>query len=308
MFVFAGIPECDMACEGKNQAACVSAKQLVSGKQRPKVYGERFIWQQCMSDAATTAAALNIELVAQKIERGFCRIGEPDAHCERSISLFMPLNAMGPAAKNYPLTQGDFLEPDTVGSSLGRSPSFQRLPKNDPSRNKTRYDQKPCKQYQLPLYFYVFIGWFCVLVAIYGVCSNGRPILRWSIVALGAIGLLTDLGACAFGNPATFWKFGWLLGKEEDCEDSQISHNFNTVTQKLLTLPYYCNTLISIGRSNMANVLSIDKQIAIISALAEGSGIRQIERITGVHRLAYSAYLIGCGSGQSGNRTGVQKP
>lgn len=34
----------------------------------------------------------------------------------------------------------------------------------------------------------------------------------------------------------------------------------------------------------MANVLSIDKQIAIISALAEGSGIRQIERITGVHR------------------------
>ncbi len=34
----------------------------------------------------------------------------------------------------------------------------------------------------------------------------------------------------------------------------------------------------------MANVLSIDKQIAIISGLAEGSGIRQIERITGVHR------------------------
>ena len=34
----------------------------------------------------------------------------------------------------------------------------------------------------------------------------------------------------------------------------------------------------------MANVLSIEKQVAIISALAEGSGIRQIERITGVHR------------------------
>ena len=34
----------------------------------------------------------------------------------------------------------------------------------------------------------------------------------------------------------------------------------------------------------MANVLSIDKQVAIISALAEGSGIRQIERIAGVHR------------------------
>lgn len=34
----------------------------------------------------------------------------------------------------------------------------------------------------------------------------------------------------------------------------------------------------------MANVLSIDKQVQIISALAEGSGIRQIERMTGVHR------------------------
>lgn len=40
------------------------------------------------------------------------------------------------------------------------------------------------------------------------------------------------------------------------------------------------------GYSNyiMANVLSIDKQIAIVSALAEGSSIRAIERMTGVHR------------------------
>src|SRR6266849_5410338 len=34
----------------------------------------------------------------------------------------------------------------------------------------------------------------------------------------------------------------------------------------------------------MANVLSTDKQIAIIGALCEGSSIRSIERITGVHR------------------------
>lgn len=34
----------------------------------------------------------------------------------------------------------------------------------------------------------------------------------------------------------------------------------------------------------MANLLSEDKQIAVISALAEGSAIRQIERMTGVHR------------------------
>ncbi len=34
----------------------------------------------------------------------------------------------------------------------------------------------------------------------------------------------------------------------------------------------------------MANVLNMDKQIMIISALAEGSSIRSIERMTGVHR------------------------
>lgn len=34
----------------------------------------------------------------------------------------------------------------------------------------------------------------------------------------------------------------------------------------------------------MANILSTEKQIAIIAALAEGSSIRSIERMTGVHR------------------------
>jgi IS1 family transposase len=34
----------------------------------------------------------------------------------------------------------------------------------------------------------------------------------------------------------------------------------------------------------MPNILATEKQVAIIGALAEGSGIRQIERITGVHR------------------------
>jgi IS1 family transposase len=34
----------------------------------------------------------------------------------------------------------------------------------------------------------------------------------------------------------------------------------------------------------MANVLNTDKQIAIVAALTEGSSIRSIERMTGVHR------------------------
>jgi transposase len=34
----------------------------------------------------------------------------------------------------------------------------------------------------------------------------------------------------------------------------------------------------------MANALNTDKKIAVIAALAEGSSIRAIERMTGVHR------------------------
>ena len=34
----------------------------------------------------------------------------------------------------------------------------------------------------------------------------------------------------------------------------------------------------------MSNNLSLEKQTAVISALAEGSSIRSIERITGIHR------------------------
>jgi IS1 family transposase len=77
-------------------------------------------------------------------------------------------------------------------------------------------------------------------------------------------------------------------------------HNGDTVTQKLLTMPYFCNTLIAIGRSQMANVLSIDKQVQIISALAEGSGIRQIERMTGVHRDTIMRLGVRVGQGCAG--------
>lgn len=56
------------------------------------------------------------------------------------------------------------------------------------------------------------------------------------------------------------------------------------VSQKHLTSLNFCNTLIQVSGAAMANLLNKDKQIAVISALAEGSSIRSIERITGVHR------------------------
>jgi IS1 family transposase len=62
-------------------------------------------------------------------------------------------------------------------------------------------------------------------------------------------------------------------------------HGGNTVIHKyLLTSLNYCITVLSIEDTQMANVLATEKKVAIVSALAEGSGIRQIERMTGVHR------------------------
>jgi IS1 family transposase len=72
---------------------------------------------------------------------------------------------------------------------------------------------------------------------------------------------------------------------DDSCEGVSGRHGFDTVTHKyLLTSLNYCNTVTSIGRTQMANVLPMEKQVAVISALAEGTGIRQTERITGVNR------------------------
>jgi IS1 family transposase len=73
----------------------------------------------------------------------------------------------------------------------------------------------------------------------------------------------------------------WLPAKWNPCpqDDYQRVPHGETVSQKVLTrakFSYYNNY--------MANVLNTDKQIAIIASLCEGSSIRSIERITGVHR------------------------
>jgi IS1 family transposase len=50
----------------------------------------------------------------------------------------------------------------------------------------------------------------------------------------------------------------------------------------------------------MANVLPIEKQIAIVNALAEGSGIRRIERMTDVHRDTIMRLGVRVGQGCAG--------
>lgn len=99
-------------------------------------------------------------------------------------------------------------------------------------------------------------------------------------------GIALDVAACVSGAIGCLpWDWWRCLHDGQEHSKEQEFHGANTVSHKYrLTSPNYCNTLISIGRAHMANVLSTDKQIAVISALAEGSSIRSIERITGAHR------------------------
>jgi transposase-like protein len=55
----------------------------------------------------------------------------------------------------------------------------------------------------------------------------------------------------------------------------------------------------------MANNLSTEKQVAVTSSLAEGSSIRSIERITGVHRDTIMRLGVRVGSSTRNYRTGV---
>jgi IS1 family transposase len=75
------------------------------------------------------------------------------------------------------------------------------------------------------------------------------------------------------------WFIGLVPCQRAEQQNADNLHSVKIVTQKHLTTCTYCITV-----SDMANVLSAEKQTAIIAALAEGSSIRSIERITGVHR------------------------
>jgi IS1 family transposase len=156
------------------------------------------------------------------------------------------------------------------------------LPYKREELQESNENQKPCKRLDLPLYLYVIVGAGCGAMNFGGwMLVIGRRkwhLLGWLALVLSSIGLLTDLGTFAFGTPLAFWRFNWLLGKDDNCK-YQPFHSGQIVSQKSLTTYHLCNTV-----SVMANVLSTEKQAAIIAALAEGSSIRSIERITGVHR------------------------
>lgn len=191
--------------------------------------------------------------------------------------------------------------PVTVFGSIALVDDGPDRSRQDESLNKPHDNQSKCISFDLPIYV-------CILVALgfSGLDLLGIFLLNFCYMrqypaysyALGGIVILlsslgfTTCGCAVLLNDPFYWLPNTLRQRYDryyGCEDKQAFHNRVTVSQNLTNFPltpsYYCNTLIYIRRANfMANVLDKDKQVAIIAALAEGSSIRAIERMTGVHR------------------------
>jgi IS1 family transposase len=111
--------------------------------------------------------------------------------------------------------------------------------------------------------------------------NDKRRGLRSTLGCLGlaafAVGWLGWRGGLFFGLP-----YGWPPCYELDNSEKRDKNTFphaQNVTQKHLTT----NAFLYYSK-DMANVLPTEKQVAIIGSLCEGSSIRAIERMTGVHR------------------------
>jgi IS1 family transposase len=167
----------------------------------------------------------------------------------------------------HPLAHPGFLYFYRLERRLGRLSSFTGLPNNRPKGEEQpprRNTFGPCYEFVPPLRFL-----FALLCLISAVAINGYG---HGLIRFLCISCILCCGWLILGGHR-YWC------QDEDGKYRERSHTDKIVTQKLLTSAYYRNTVIG-----MANILSTDKQIAAIGALAEGSSIRSIERMTGVHR------------------------
>lgn len=165
------------------------------------------------------------------------------------------------------------VEFNILGTSLCCSSRLPRLPANYPDTDCSDDNASP------------FRGCVPAWRAIVGLgCMIGACI--WLVLTRDRCVLLCIGGFSAL----LFGRIGiWLLGKHHPCNQAQDRHSGSGLYcglhsdklyhKKSLTDSTFCNTF-----NGMANVLNADKQTAIIASLAEGSSIRSIERITGVHR------------------------
>jgi len=146
---------------------------------------------------------------------------------------------------------------DAVSGSGSSLPSFPSLPTDEPSCDGS-------DDYQYPLRGLVPVWRIAVanLIVIFGFfCLIKWGERRWGL----ALYFCCYLGAMLFGLAP----WGKVNDKSQHyCGDKGWFHFSISVPPKyLLTSPNYWGTVIATERTDMANLLSTDKQIAVISAL-----------------------------------------
>jgi IS1 family transposase len=138
------------------------------------------------------------------------------------------------------------------------------------------------------------LGWFAIGIIFEGIAftvllKNGRSKRGWFFAGIAFCGWF--LG----GITPMIGRLPWDWGKHYDCTENNERENLHSgriVPRKCLTSNSYWGTVI-----DMANVLPKDKQIAVIGALAEGSSLRSIERITGIHHDTAGRLAVKVGQG-----------
>ena len=143
--------------------------------------------------------------------------------------------------------------------------------------------ERPSLHLASALFFGVGLGSLCIALLMAFCVNYKRPLLAAALICpflgIAVFSPIWWFNYC-FLYPYT-WGLppNWLPKKWNPCEQEKRSRHGLNVSQKVLTsfhFPYYTKY--------MANVLSTEKQAGIIGALCEGSSIRSIERMTGVHR------------------------
>ncbi len=175
--------------------------------------------------------------------------------------------------------------PSLYTHSLSSAPHLPRLISNSKASKDSYNDQPPLGPFEgcTPAWRAV-VGCFC-LVGGFGIVLFSPD--RWG----------RTLPACCGGLLVLAGTATWLTG-EQRCDGTQgehgsiDSHSIEIVPRKYLTSNSYWGTVI-----HMANVLNTDKQIAVIAALAEGSSLRSIERITGIHHDTIGRLAVKVGQG-----------
>jgi IS1 family transposase len=178
--------------------------------------------------------------------------------------------------------------PSSVRGACSRSGSFPhlaQLPSSDAGIG-CYHDKSQPRRYYIRLLKGVFLFLLFALVSLYVFWQAyfGPYLWKWLVL----LPCLFTLGAYSFGLILD-GMFDILDANQQALHEHgdsgcSVFHG-NTVPQEYsLTRLNYRGTVMVIGRTQMANVLPMEKKVAVISALAEGAGIRQAERMTGVNR------------------------